>query len=74
MNSFDPRAVPVRSAHFIGGEYVQMRTNEPMLDVSRPSDGETYASLPIGDASRVDHAVENASRAWRKSGCATMAP
>ena len=74
MNSFDPRAVPVRSAHFIGGEYVQMRTNEPMLDVSRPSDGETYASLPIGDASLVDHAVENASRAWRKSGWATMAP
>ncbi len=72
MNSFDPRAIAVRSAHFIGGEYVE--TQGPTLEVARPSDGEVYASLPIGDASLVAYAVENASRAWRKSGWATMAP
>ena len=72
MTSFDPRAIAVRSAHFIGGEYVE--TQGPALDVARPSDGEVYASLPVGDASLVAHAVENASRAWRKSGWGTMAP
>jgi aldehyde dehydrogenase (NAD+) len=72
MNSFDPNSILVRSAHFIGGEYVQ--THEPALDVARPSDGEVYASLPVGDERLVAHAVENAAHAWRKSGWPTMAP
>lgn len=72
MNSFDPEEIAVRSAHFIGGEYVG--TPGPTLDVTRPSDGEVYASVPIGDAGLVAHAVENAWHAWRKSGWARMAP
>ncbi|RDU97725.1 aldehyde dehydrogenase family protein [Trinickia dinghuensis] len=72
MNSFDPSAISVRSAHFIGGEYVE--TRGPTLDVARPSDAEVYASLPLGDESLVAHAVENAEHAWRRSGWATMAP
>lgn len=72
MKSFDPSAIAVRTAHFIGGEYLEVQG--PTLDVARPSDGRVYAALPVGDASLVSHAVENAWRAWRKSGWATMAP
>lgn len=72
LHIFDPNEIHVRSGHFIGGEHVQ--THEPALDVARPSDSEVYASLPIGDASLVAHAAENAAHAWRKSGWATMAP
>ncbi|MGG1947738.1 aldehyde dehydrogenase family protein [Trinickia sp. NRRL B-1857] len=72
MNSFDPDAIRVHDAHFIGGEY--LRTPGPTLDVARPSDGQVYAALPIGDESLVGQAVENAWHAWRRSGWATMAP
>lgn len=72
MNSFDPGAIVVRGAHYIGGEYIQAQGAS--LDVARPSDGRVYAELPIGDADLVAHAVDNAWRAWRQSGWGTMAP
>ncbi|MGI4983178.1 MAG: aldehyde dehydrogenase family protein, partial [Janthinobacterium lividum] len=46
----------------------------PRIDVTRPSDGAVYASVPLGDAALVDRAVENAWQAFRTSGWATMAP
>lgn len=71
MNSFDPSRVSVRSAHFIGGLY---RSGAPGLEVSRPSDGQPYASLPIADTALVDEAVENAWQAFRQSDWASRPP
>ncbi|MBN3791624.1 aldehyde dehydrogenase family protein, partial [Burkholderia sp. Ac-20353] len=71
MNSFDPTAVAVRSAHYIGGEYID---GAAAIDVRRPSDGSVYAALPIADAALVDRAVENAWRAFRTSDWARRAP
>jgi aldehyde dehydrogenase (NAD+) len=71
MNSFDPSSVSVRSAHFIGGLY---RSGEPALQVSRPSDGQPYAQLPIADVALVDEAVENAWQAFRQSDWASRPP
>ena len=71
MNSFDPSSVSVRSAHFIGGLY---RSGEPGLEVSRPSDGQAYAQLPIADAALVDEAVDNAWQAFRQSDWASRPP
>jgi len=72
VNTFDPNAIAVRSGHFIGGAYLDAQG--PTLDVARPSDGQIYASVPIGDERLVGYAVDNAWDAWRKSGWATMSP
>jgi len=72
MDSFDPATVIVRSGHFIGGEYVN--EGSARLEVSRPSDGVCYASIPLADATMVDRVVENAWQAFRTSGWASMAP
>ena len=37
MEGFDPDQVAVRSAHFIGGQYVEEGVDT--IDVRRPSDG-----------------------------------
>lgn len=71
MHSFDPSRVQVRCAHFIGGLY---REAPALLDVSRPSDGQRYAGLPIADAALVDEIVENAWRAFKTSNWATCPP
>lgn len=71
MDSFDPALVTVRSAHFIGGEYVD---GTGAIDVSRPSDGAVYAALPVADADLVDRAVQNAWTAFKTSGWARQAP
>nr|WP_253911928.1 hypothetical protein [Pseudomonas sp. CVAP\ len=55
MDSFDPRLIAVRSAHFIAGQY---RDAQPGLEVVRPLDGQVYAQLPIVDADLVDEAFE----------------
>ncbi|MGI4860314.1 MAG: aldehyde dehydrogenase family protein [Janthinobacterium lividum] len=72
MDSFDPNGIKVRSGHFIGGEYVDEGARR--IDVTRPSDGVVYASVPLADAALVDRAVDNAWQAFRTSGWATMAP
>lgn len=72
MDSFNPDDVAIRSGHFIGGEYVEGDGRH--IEVARPSDGVTYASLPLADAGMVDRAVENAWQAFRTSGWARMAP
>ncbi|ASL46236.1 Aldehyde dehydrogenase PuuC [Burkholderia sp. AD24] len=76
MDSFNPNDVAIRSGHFIGGEYVDGNEHggAHRLDVSRPSDGVIYASIPLADAALVDRAVENAWQAFRHSGWARMAP
>jgi len=73
MNCFNPDQVAVRSGHFIGGRYIDDLPG-PRLDVARPSDGRSYASLPLADAELVDVAVNNAWLAFRTSTWATMAP
>lgn len=71
MDSFDPRLIAVRSAHFIAGQY---RTGQAGMDVSRPSDGQVYAELPIADEALVDEAVNNAWQAFKSSDWARRAP
>ncbi|WP_028223931.1 aldehyde dehydrogenase family protein [Paraburkholderia ferrariae] len=76
MDQFDPDAVAATAAekggHFIGGERVV--EGAARIDVARPSDGVAYASVGVADAQMVDRAVENATRAFRESGWARMAP
>ena len=71
MDSFDPRLIAVRSAHFIGGQY---RDAAPGLEVVRPSDGAAYAELPVADADLVDEAVNNAWQAFTQSDWASRPP
>lgn len=71
MDSFDPRLIAVRSAHFIGGQY---RDAAPSLEVVRPSDGAAYAELPVADADLVDEAVNNAWQAFTQSDWASRPP
>lgn len=72
MKSFDPDQIAVRSAHFIGGRYVEGSSNT--LDVKRPSDGKTYAGLPVADADLVDQAVQDSWHAFKNSDWARCAP
>ena len=71
MDSFDPRLIAVRSAHFISGQY---RDAQPGLEVVRPSDGQVYAQLPIADADLVDEAVDAAWQAFHGSDWASRPP
>ena len=71
MDSFDPRLIAVRSAHFIAGQY---RDARPGLEVVRPSDGQAYAQLPIADADLVDEAVNDAWQAFNRSDWASRPP
>ncbi len=71
MERFDPDRVAVRSAHFIGGQYVD---GSPGMDVRRPSDGRVYAGVPLADADLVDRAVQDAWHAWKTSDWACSAP
>ncbi|MFS2025456.1 aldehyde dehydrogenase family protein [Massilia sp. CT11-137] len=72
MERFDPDRVAVRSAHFIGGQYVA--GGAQTMDVRRPSDGRVYAGVPLADADLVDRAVQDAWRAWKTSNWARCAP
>jgi aldehyde dehydrogenase (NAD+) len=71
MDSFDPRLIAVRSAHFIAGKY---RDAQPGLEVVRPSDGQAYAQLPIAEADLVDEAVNDAWQAFNRSDWASRPP
>ncbi|WP_440964956.1 aldehyde dehydrogenase family protein [Massilia sp. GER05] len=72
MERFDPDRVAIRSAHFIGGQYVA--GGAQAMDVRRPSDGRVYAGVPLADADLVDRAVQDAWRAWKTSNWARCAP
>jgi aldehyde dehydrogenase (NAD+) len=72
MQSFDPDKVEIKPAHYINGQYLQQ--GRSFIDVSRPSDGEYYASLPIADADTVDQAVEGAWQAQKNSAWAKSPP
>lgn len=72
MERFDPDQVVVRSAHFIGGRYIEGGANA--MDVRRPSDGRVYAGLPVADADLVDRAVQDSWRAFKTSDWARCAP
>jgi aldehyde dehydrogenase (NAD+) len=71
MDSFDPRVIAVRSAHFIAGQYQDAQAG---LEVSRPSDGQVYAELPVADAGWVDQAVSSAWQAFTTSDWARRPP
>ncbi|MDR6676588.1 aldehyde dehydrogenase family protein [Pseudomonas oryzihabitans] len=71
MASFDPTAVAVRCAHFIGG---RSREAAAGLEVFRPSDGELQSGLPCASADLVDEVVESTWRAWKTSDWATRPP
>ena len=72
MERFDPDQVAVRSAHFIGGQYVEGGAD--VLDVKRPSDGKSYAGLPVASADLVDEAVQDSWSAYKRSDWARCAP
>lgn len=72
MEGLDPDQVAVRSAHFIGGRFVDGGSNA--MDVRRPSDGRVYAGLAVADAELVDRAVQDSWRAFKTSDWARCAP
>jgi aldehyde dehydrogenase (NAD+) len=72
MERFDPDHVGVRSAHFIGGCYVEGSADT--MDVKRPSDGVSYAGLPVANADLVDQAVQDSWRAFKTSDWGRCAP
>ena len=72
MDRFDPASIVIRSGHFIGGELID--AGAARIEVSRPSDGVVYASVPVADDAMVDYAVQNAYSAFRKSDWARRAP
>jgi aldehyde dehydrogenase (NAD+) len=72
MDRFDPASIAVRSGHFIGGELIDAGASR--IEVTRPSDGVAYASVPIADEAMIDYAVQNAYDAFRKSDWARRAP
>lgn len=72
MQTFDPDLISVPSGHFIDGKL--LAGHAEALEVLRPSDGKAYAALPLGDAERVDRAVQNAWAAWRSSDWAGRPP
>jgi len=71
MTDFAPDSVTFSTGHYIGGEVVQAGER---IAVARPSDGATYADLPIAGADIVDRAVTNATQAVAASGWATQPP
>ncbi|MDK8264311.1 aldehyde dehydrogenase family protein [Pseudomonas oryzihabitans] len=71
MASFDPRAIAVRCAHFIGGRTCDARAE---LEVFRPSDGGFQSGLPCASADLVDEVVEGTWRAWKVSDWASRSP
>ncbi|MBB2896072.1 aldehyde dehydrogenase [Pseudomonas sp. AS2.8] len=71
MASFDPRAIAVRCAHFIGGRTCDAQAE---LEVFRPSDGGFQSGLPCASADLVDEVVEGTWRAWKASDWASRPP
>ncbi|MDP3319979.1 MAG: aldehyde dehydrogenase family protein, partial [Bosea sp. (in: a-proteobacteria)] len=71
MTDFAPDSIAFSTGHYIGGEVVEAGER---IAVSRPSDGATYADLPIADAETVDRAVTDATKAVAASGWATQPP
>lgn len=71
MTDFAPDSVAFSTGHYIGGEVVEAGER---IAVARPSDGATYADLPIAGADIVDRAVTNATKAVAASGWATQPP
>lgn len=69
--SFDPAAVVVPQAHFIGGERVAAADG---ITLHRPSDGAAFAGCPVADADVVDRAVGAARRALATSGWSRARP
>jgi len=72
MHDFDPATTPVPAGHFVNG--TRRETAAQMLAVRRPSDGQVYAELPLGDADLVDEAVCAAQRALLSSNWSRCAP
>ncbi|WP_138468555.1 aldehyde dehydrogenase [Poseidonocella sp. HB161398] len=69
--AFDPAALSLPAAHFIGGAFVEA---EAALDLAAPSDGRALPPIPRADADLVDRAVETARAALQFSGWAGWQP
>lgn len=69
MRQIDQIALP--KGHFIGGEYLAQAET---LELTRPSDGQAFAAIPVADAETVDHAVAVATKAQRDSGWGSCQP
>ncbi|MEI8634812.1 hypothetical protein P4S72_27635 [Vibrio sp. PP-XX7] len=50
MDWFNPNDILIPKSYFIGGQPVDGDRAAPHLDVIRPSDHVTYATLPIASA------------------------
>jgi aldehyde dehydrogenase (NAD+) len=72
MDRFEPAGIVIQSGHFIGGELIDGGASR--IDVSRPSDGVAYASVPVADEAMIDRAVQNAYSAFRTGDWARRAP
>ncbi|WP_067738699.1 aldehyde dehydrogenase family protein [Novosphingobium naphthalenivorans] len=66
------RIRPGAAANFIGGHAVVGKGRT--FEVLRPSDGQLLAPLHAADEAQLAEAVENAARAQKQSGWATMEP
>ena len=73
MQSFDPAQITAPTGHFIHGVLTPAAAGS-LMEVRRPSDGQAYADMPLGDAAMVERAVEDAWTAWHGSDWARRAP
>ncbi|MET1416609.1 aldehyde dehydrogenase family protein [Roseibium sp. HPY-6] len=69
--TFDPTQPEFRSAHYIGGSYVD---DNPSIPMFRPSDGREFAGCPIAGVDTVDRAVQAAKAALKTSGWGGLRP
>lgn len=72
--SADPDQLAVPTGHFIDGRIARAGVGAWGMEVRRPSDGQTYATLEVAGAELVDEAVRGAHRAWQQTDWASCAP
>jgi len=69
--SFDPNSLRLRSAHFIGGEYLR---SGGAICVVAPSDGRVLSEIPQADEETIDRAAMAAKSALETSGWSVRHP
>ncbi|MGR3824821.1 MAG: aldehyde dehydrogenase family protein [Salipiger marinus] len=69
--AFDPAALTLPAAHFIGGTFID---GPEEIAVTAPSSGQALRAIPCADAAMVDRAVETARAALASSGWGGLMP
>ena len=69
---FDPNRIQTPTGYFAGGQI--RRSSGPKIDVTRPSDGQSYADIPDCTQDEVDEVIEAAWRAARETNWRTCPP